>query len=128
MLSVYACLSQQHDLRLVGLGAILCLFASYTAITLLTQARERDGTARVAWWLAAGVVFGSGVWATHFIAELAYRPGLPVDFALGLTVLSAAIAIVLSGLGFAVAEHWRQPLVGGALIGLAVAAMHYVGM
>ena len=128
MFRLYACVSQQHDLRLVALGAILCLLACYTAISLLVHARASGRAAGLAWLAAGGTVFGSGVWATHFIAELAYRPGLPVDFEVGLTALSAAIAILLSAIGFAVSERGRLPVLGGAIVGIAVAAMHYVGM
>ena len=33
MLTVYNCIAQAHDLRLVGLAAVICLLASFTAIT-----------------------------------------------------------------------------------------------
>ena len=35
MLTVYDCIANAHDLRLVGLAAVICALASFTAISLL---------------------------------------------------------------------------------------------
>ena len=121
MQRLYMCILQEHDLRLVVVGAVICLLSCYVTVMLLARAREMRKTSGIAWLSAASVVFGSGVWATHFIAELAFRPGIPIDFSGGLTVLSVVISIMLSGIGFAVSERWQMPLFGGALIGVAIA-------
>jgi len=71
------------------------------------------------------------VWATHFIAMLAYLPNLPTGYAPATTALSLVMAIVGMGVGFAVPvlQPGRiAPLAGGALTGLAVAAMHFMGI
>jgi NO-binding membrane sensor protein with MHYT domain len=72
---LYTCIVGQHDLRLVGIAALICLFACFTSIGLFFHASEATGARRLKWIVAASVVFGAGVWATHFVAELAYRPG-----------------------------------------------------
>jgi PAS domain S-box-containing protein len=128
MLRIYGCIVEQHDLRLVVLAALICVFASWAAIDLLTRARQPQQNRRLAWSIVAAIIFGSGVWATHFIAELAYDPGLPLGYDIGLTVLSIAVAMVLTWLGFIVALGYDAPLLGGGIVGAAVAAMHYVGM
>ena len=66
--------------------------------------------------------------ATHFVALLAYDMGLPISFDTGLTLLSAAIAMTLCGLGFALAISRFGGVAGGLLTGAAISAMHYVGM
>jgi len=38
MIRVLGCITQQHDLRLVVLAGILCLFACATAMSLLARA------------------------------------------------------------------------------------------
>lgn len=78
--------------------------------------------------LAAGLVAGCGIWATHFIAMLAYRMGPPVAYDASLTALSALIGIVVSTAGFAMVLGRAGPLAGGAVAGSAISAMHYVGM
>jgi diguanylate cyclase (GGDEF)-like protein/PAS domain S-box-containing protein len=141
MLRVYACLTEQHDLRLVVLAGLICLFATYTAFSLMARAgahptrrrNKRDRT-QFAWILGAGFAAGSGIWATHFIAMLAFEPNLPVGYALGPTLLSIVIAAGVAGLGFAVTHFGSQRreratiLMGGAILGAGISAMHYVGM
>ncbi|HUZ72097.1 MAG TPA: MHYT domain-containing protein [Stellaceae bacterium] len=125
---VFTCLIQQHDLRLVVLAGVVCLFACFTTTSLFGRAENAQEGRQIAWLAASAVVFGCGVWTTHFIAELAYRPGIPVGYDLGLTALSAVIAVLMSGLGVTVALRARRAAFGGALVGGAVGAMHYVGV
>jgi PAS domain S-box-containing protein len=125
---LYACLTQKHDLRLVLVAGVVCIFACFTAIELFFRAREAAGRRRLALLSGAAAIFGAGVWATHFVAELAFQPGLPIAYHSGLTALSFFIAVGLTWPGMAAAVRWQAPLIGGGIIGLAVGAMHYVGM
>jgi diguanylate cyclase (GGDEF)-like protein/PAS domain S-box-containing protein len=130
MLQVYTCITQNHDLRLVVLAAVICFLCAYTSYSVVGRAVEAGPRARI-WWLGAGAVAtGSGIWATHFVAILAYEPGLPISFDVTGTVLSIAIAILISGLGFAISMTRRigLPALGGAVIGVGIGAMHYTGM
>src|SRR5712691_1702786 len=125
---LYVCITEQHDLRLVVLAAFICIFACLTAINLFVHAREAVRKRRLAFAGAAAAVFGAGVWATHFVAELAFKPGLPVAYNIDLTALSIVIAILMAWIGIIVALQFQRPIIGGCVIGAAVAAMHYVGM
>ena len=129
MLRVLACVSEQHDIRLVILAALICLFACYTAFSMIARARAVDGTAGLKWRSAAAVVMGCGVWATHFVAMLAFRPSLPTGYNLSLTVLSLATAVAIIWIGLIVAAYLtRLPVLGGAVAGAGIGAMHYLGM
>ncbi|MES1153227.1 MAG: MHYT domain-containing protein, partial [Dongia sp.] len=130
MLQVYTCITQYHDLRLVLLAAVICFLCAYTSYSVVGRAVEAGPRARI-WWLGAGAVAtGSGIWATHFVAILAYEPGLPMSFDVTGTVLSIVIAILISGIGFAISMMRRigLPALGGAVIGAGIGAMHYTGM
>ncbi|MEO4000414.1 EAL domain-containing protein [Mesorhizobium sp. CAU 1732] len=131
MLTVYNCIVNDHDIRLVVVAGILCAIASLTAVALLQHLRRATGTIRMAWLGIAAAAFGFGVWATHFVAMLAFAPGLPSAYDMQQTLLSLAIAIVITGAGLAVAssrETRDHHLVGGAILGAGIAAMHFVGM
>jgi signal transduction histidine kinase len=128
MLRVLGCITEQHDLRLVVLAGLICLFACFSAASLIQRARAATAMRSRAWLVMAAVVFGCGVWATHFVAELAYQPGIPVGYDVGLTVLSLLIAVTLSWVGLFIAWRMQAPIMGGVVVGLAVASMHYVGM
>jgi diguanylate cyclase (GGDEF)-like protein/PAS domain S-box-containing protein len=130
MFQVFNCLATEHDWRLVIVAGVICFLASLTAINLFDRARAASGRARVGWIITAGAATGCGIWATHFIAMLAYEPGIPVAYHLGLTALSLLAAIVVTSVGLAIAVSgpgWAQSL-GGAIVGAGVACMHYLGM
>ncbi len=128
MIRVLGCITQQHDLRLVVLAGILCLFACATAMSLVARARATSDRARLMWLCGAGVVAGCGIWGTHFVAMLAYRAGFPVTYDPALTILSILVAASLCGVGFALALGRPGPMLGGAVTGAAIGAMHYIGM
>ncbi len=131
MFRVFNCLTGEHDLRLVMLAGATCLLASLVAISVLRRARAGRGRPRVGWILTAGASTGSGIWATHFIAVLAYDPGIAVAYDLALTALSliAAILVASAGLGLAMSKSLpHHAPVGGAVVGGGIACMHYLGM
>jgi len=131
MLTVYDCIANAHDLRLVGLAAVICALASFTAISLLHHVHGSTGQMRLVWLAVSATSTGFGIWATHFIAMLAFSPGLPTAYNIVLTVLSLICAILLTGAGLAVAviSKWRAAAwLGGAVVGGGIAAMHYTGM
>jgi len=131
MFRVFNCLATEHDWRLVIVAGIVCFLASLTAISLFNRARATAGRVRAAWIVAAGAAAGCGIWATHFIAMLAYDPGVSIAYNIALTALSLVAAALVTAGGLAVAVYvparWSAPL-GGAIVGGGIACMHYTGM
>jgi diguanylate cyclase (GGDEF)-like protein/PAS domain S-box-containing protein len=131
MFRVFTCLTVDHDWRLVVLAGTVCFLASAVAINLFHRAQATKGRTRLVWLSLDAAAAGFGIWATHFIAILAYDPGVGAGYDLGLTVLSLLIAALITGAGLAVAlrdfGRWTAAL-GGAVVGCGVAAMHYTGM
>ncbi len=86
----------------------------------------------MAWLVAAAVVFGCGVWSLHFVAMLAFTPGIPIAYSIPITFVSALAAIV--GTLMALSVWLFLPpgpisiVAGGTLLGLSVSAMHYCGV
>lgn len=83
--------------------------------------------------LVAGIAFGGlGVWSMHFIGTLALRMPIAVDYSIGITLLSllAAVAAATWGLGIVAENPYSKTrlVLGGAILGLGVSAMHYLGM
>ncbi|SED48192.1 diguanylate cyclase (GGDEF) domain-containing protein [Rhizobiales bacterium GAS188] len=131
MLTVYNCLVAAHDLRMVALAALICALASYTAINLLNHVRRLGDGTQDLWLCVAAVSTGFGIWATHFVAMLAFIPGIPNGYDFSLTALSLISAIILTGVGLACAAASVIPggrWIGGAIVGAGIATMHYVGM
>lgn len=131
MLTVYNCIISEHDLRLVALAALVCALASLTAINLLHHVGRADRRVWGTWLGIAATAIGFGIWATHFIAMLAFSPALPTAYNVELTVVSLLAAVVLTGIGFGVAilpASGAMPWLGGAIVGGGIAVMHYTGM
>src|SRR5258708_3019453 len=131
MFKIYDCIATAHDLKLVGLAALICVLASFAAINLLHHARKSSGHMRRVWLAVSAISTGFGIWATHFVAMLAFTPGLPSGYNILLTILSLVAAILLTGAGLAMSliPNWRHgPWIGGAIVAGGIAAMHYTGM
>ena len=129
-LKVLNCITTEHDLRLVGLAVAICALASMTAVSLLHHVRGTTGRMRLVWLAVSATTTGFGIWATHFIAMLAFSPGISHAYNIPLTCISLIAAILLTGTGLAVstAPIRMGTWLGGAIVGGAIAAMHYIGM
>jgi diguanylate cyclase len=127
---VLLCLTDDHDLRFVAIAAVVCLLTSIVTFSLLARTREEDGQSQRLWLLGSALVAGSGIWATHFIAMLAYEPGVPLGFTFVTTLASGLSGIVIAAVAFFIgltSIRWAAPA-SGALLGGGVAVLHYLGM
>lgn len=131
MFRVLTCLTDEHDWRLVALAVLVCFVASIVAVSIFHRAIAARARTRLIWIAIAGGATGYGIWATHFIAMLAYDPGVATGYGVALTALSLAAAMILTSTGFGLAAgdagRWGAPL-GGGIIGAGIASMHYLGM
>jgi diguanylate cyclase (GGDEF)-like protein/PAS domain S-box-containing protein len=131
MFQVFTCLTTQHDWRLVVLAGFVSLLSSSCGISLFFRAKATIGRTRLLWVGLDAAAAGCGIWATHFIAMLAYDPGISTGYDPGLTTVSLMLAIAITGVGLSVAlsnaSRWSG-LMGGAVIGGGIATMHFTGM
>ena len=131
MFRILTCLTAEHDWRLVLLAGLVCFVASIAAVNIFHRATASQARTRLIWIAIAGAAIGYGIWATHFVAMLAYEPGVSIGYGIVLTALSLAVAMVLTSSGFGIAasdpSRWRAAA-GGAVIGGGIASMHYLGM
>ncbi len=121
-----------HVATFLLLAYAVAVLAAWTALDLFQRVRGREGRDRVPWLGAAALAMGGGVWSMHFIAMLGFDSGAPVRYDPLLTVVSFGLAVAGTAGAFLTAS--RQQLgpsripIAGAVMGLAIAAMHYVGM
>lgn len=130
MMRVALCITQEHDLRLVVLALLICLIGSAATVQLFNRVKASAGYSRLGWIVLTAVGTGTMVWATHFVAMMAYRATAPVVLDPILTLLSLLAVICLAVPGLAIAARRRRwgGAAGGAIIGVGVSVMHYVGM
>jgi diguanylate cyclase (GGDEF)-like protein len=124
------CLTDDHNLWLVGLAAGLCLVGSIITFRLYRRLRAAEKGTRLAWAFMGAVATGATIWCTHFVAMIAYEPGTNVSYEPVLTGVSLGVAIGGSALALWVASRAIRASaeIGGVLFGLTVVAMHYTGM
>lgn len=131
MFRVFSCLVVEHDWRLVVLAVLVCFVASIVAVSIFHRAIATRARTRWIWITIAGAAIGYGIWATHFVAMLAYEPGVTTGYGIVLTASSLAAAMLLTSVGFGVAVGpfgRRRAAAGGVIIGGGIASMHYLGM
>jgi NO-binding membrane sensor protein with MHYT domain len=116
------------------LGYAMSCLGAFLGLRCVTRARAYTGAARARWLILAAIAIGAGsVWAMHFIAMLGFTiPGQTILYNVPITIVSMLIAIVVVGIGLFIVTWgnggWRPLLIGGAIVGVGVASMHYLGM
>ncbi len=73
MFKVLECVTVQHDQPFVVLAASISFASMFAFFLLLVRARECTESRRDNWLAISALAGGLGVWATHFVAMLAYR-------------------------------------------------------
>ncbi|MFC7380354.1 MHYT domain-containing protein [Brevundimonas sp. GCM10030266] len=123
-----------HDHHLIYplLSAVVAICGSWTALDLFRRARTHDGQTRFQWIGLSAIAMGVSIWSMHFVAMLGFNPGAPVSYDPARTLGSLALAVAGTAFAFAfsggpTARLGRQ-LGGGALMGVSVGGMHYLGM
>ncbi len=127
---MFAHLLAHHDLRLVIVAVVVCAAGAFTTFTVYAHLLARGSADRKVWLLLNGVCAGASIWATHFVAMLAHQTGIAKSYDPLLTALSFAVAVAVTTVGIAVTLRPGQLWIGagGIIIGLGVAAMHFIGM
>jgi NO-binding membrane sensor protein with MHYT domain len=117
-----------------ALGYLVSCLGAFLGLRCLTRARAHEGWHRARWIFLAAVSIGAtGVWAMHFIAMLGFTiPGQTITYNVSITIGSMLIAIAVVGVGLFIVGFGdggiSRLLIGGVIVGIGVAAMHYLGM
>jgi len=122
-----------YDYTLVLLSYLVAALGSYAFLQFATRIAElRDPALRFSWLAVGAIAMGGGIWAMHFIGMLAHVLPIPVSYDPGMTTVSIVPAILAAGIALHVVARpvvtTSRLLVGGALMGAGIGAMHYAGM
>jgi NO-binding membrane sensor protein with MHYT domain len=117
-----------------ALGYAMSCVGSFLGLRCVALSRAYDGFARARWLSLAAVSIGAtGIWAMHFIAMLGFTiPGQQIGYNVPMTVDSMLVAVAVVGAGLFIVGFgdgsWLRLVAGGVIVGVGVAAMHYMGM
>lgn len=130
MFRVLECVALEHDRLTVLLAALIWGIGSLAFFLALARAQECSAERRNGWLAVGGLAGGLGVWATHFVAMLAYDGGVAIGFDPALTALSAGIAVAGFWLALRALDDLgpRGCLAAAAVATAGVGVMHFTGM
>ena len=109
------------------------VIGAFVGLMFTARARNAFGVARWTWLtLSAVCIGGTAVWSMHFIAMLGFQvSGASIRYDTALTVASGLLAIAVMGVALYMTINRRTRgalLLGGAIAGLGIVSMHYMGM
>lgn len=125
-------LDYSHDWRLILASLAISLMAGFTGLSLTQGANQLEVTRRKAVVSMSAVALGGGIWSMHFVAMLGLQ--LPILFYYDalVTLISALVAILITGVALLILHFRprtpRSITLAGAIIGLGIPLMHYIGM
>lgn len=131
MFSILSCLNATHDGRFVAASIGVCMIGAFCTMIMLSRAQECVPPRRELWVAAASLIAGTAVWATHFMAMLAYEGGYPVAYDVAVTSLSVIVSVLAAWGSFSVVLRWTSALAAvfsGVEFGIGISLMHLVGM
>lgn len=124
-------LIHDHDAGFLFVAVLTCFVTSLILSSLL----EMDSLTELRWRISRlssiAVVTGVGVWTTHFIAMIAFRPDIDISFDANETIVSALTSITFIGIPVAASTYARsdkERIVAGFFAGAGIAIMHYIGV
>lgn len=121
-----------YNFGLVALSYIIAVVGSFVALTAAQRIHQRGRIHKLNLLAASVSLGGIGVWSMHFTGMLALDLGMGSGYSMIETVVSLLAAVLATALALrAVAQdpnNQSRLLSAGALLGLGVAFMHYLGM
>lgn len=120
-----------HDPLHIAVAAAVCLIGSLLSVRMLHAFGHAGPAQRPYRAGLLSIIAGGTIWTTHFVAMLGFRPDLLTghDEALVALSLFAAIGAVLIAVTATVVLPAGPTVeIGGMLLGLGSAVMHYIGM
>lgn len=117
-----------------GFAYLISCLGCFLGLQCTARARALEGGQRTRWLLLAAVSIGAtGIWVMHFIAMLGFSiPGQVIRYNVPVTIASMLIAVAVVSVGLLIVgfggEGLGPLLLGGTIIGVGVASMHYMGM
>lgn len=123
----------KYNYGLVFLSYLVAALGSYAFLQFATRIADlRDHGLRLSWLAIGAIAMGGAIWAMHFIGMLAHVLPIPVAYDPVITALSIVPAILAAGIALHVVARpvvsTSRLLIGGALMGAGIGAMHYTGM
>ena len=122
-----------YNLLLICFSLFVATLASYTVLEIAERISSQETARYRRMWLAGGaLVFGVGIWSTHFTGMLAFQLPINVGYNAFFTGISLLLCI---GLSFYLLHRstqrrlrWPRMLADGVALGGGMAVVHWLGL
>jgi PAS domain S-box-containing protein len=125
-------LNASYNYGLVGLSVFLSNLSSYVAVESAARVALANGRHRYAWLGGGAVAIGVGIWSMHYIGMLAFILPVKAFYHVPTMIVSLIPAVAASLIALStVSRSNLGPIriaVASLMIGLGIAAMHFIGM
>lgn len=121
------------DTGLIALSCLAAVGGSFAALECANRMRAApEARSRRRYFIAGASLMGVAIWTMHFVGMLAHNPGVPVSYDPVLSAVSMLAAASGAGIAFLLVSRATvtpvQMALGGGVMGVAIATMHYLGM
>ena len=122
-----------YNLLLICFSLFVATLASYTVLEIAERISSQETARYRRMWLSGGaLVFGVGIWSTHFTGMLAFQLPINVGYNAFFTGISLLLCI---GLSFYLLHRstqrrlrWPRMLANGVALGGGMAVVHWLGL
>ncbi|MCV6594156.1 MAG: LytTR family transcriptional regulator DNA-binding domain-containing protein [Silicimonas sp.] len=125
-------LDVSHNAMLVAMSCLVALVAGFTGLSLTRDLASKPVFEKKAAIALGSVALGGGIWAMHFVAMLGLQMPILFYYDAAITLVSALAAILIVGAALILLHFTERTRVtiglAGALVGIGVLVMHYIGM
>ncbi len=125
-------LTVEYNPLLILASVLVAIMAAFTALRLTNGLSALPSARRKPVIAKAAIALGAGIWSMHFVGMLAVQLPIGISYDPLPTLLSALLAILVTGMGLILLHFGRRShlrIVGaGVLTGLGIVGMHYLGM
>ncbi len=115
---------------LVILSVLVAVQASYVGLSLATHIAGAFAQNRRLLIVGSAISLAVGIWSMHFIGMLAVKTTSSLDYDVLPTLISFLVCVLVTGAAVYLAcmRGGRMLVVAASIMGLGIAAMHYIGM
>ncbi len=125
-------MAQTYDPALVALSALLACLGAFLGLRAAGALSQFAGIQHKAILSVAAITIGGGIWSMHFVGMMALQLPVPISYDLLWTLVSALVAILVTGVGLFFVGTGRLTAgrlgIAALFMGSGIAGMHYIGM
>lgn len=125
-------LTVEYDPLLIALSVAVAVIGSFGGLRAIWHVETVQGIYRKVVLAVSALAIGTSIWSMHFIGMLAVRLPVQIEYDVLITLVSALVSILMTGIGLAFAVYGKDSrlsvVAGGVLMGLGISCMHYIGM